>query len=159
MGPLVRGLERLSEAGGYVAGAVAVLLTVLVAASVIARRLLNAPLLITEEISGYMVVAIVFLGLAYTMKAEGHIRADILLSHVPPRARAVLEIIATLIALGFAGLLLAGTWRLVAEFYTQGSLSFRYLQTPLWIPGSLLVVGSALLGLQLLAQLLKRLVP
>ena len=109
--------------------------------------------------SGYMVVAIVFLGLAYTMKAEGHVRADIFLSHVPPKVRAVLETIATLIALGFAGLLLAGCWRLVAEFYTQGSLSFRYLQTPLWIPGSLLVIGAALLGLQLVAQLLKRLNP
>lgn len=159
MGSIVRGLERLSEAGGYVAGAVAVLLTVLVAASVIARRLLNAPLLITEEVSGYMVVAIVFLGLAYTMKAEGHIRADIILSHVPVRVRAVLEILATVIAFGFAGLLLAGSWRLVAEFYTQGSLSFRYLQTPLWIPGSLLVIGAALLSLQLVAQLLKRLTP
>jgi TRAP-type C4-dicarboxylate transport system permease small subunit len=156
---IVRGLERVSEAGGYVAGAVSVLLTVLVAASVIARRLLNAPLLITEEMSGYMVVAIVFLGLAYTMKAEGHIRADILLSHVPVRVRGVLEIIATLMALGFTGLLVAGTWRLVAEFYSQGSLSFRYLQTPLWIPGSLLVIGAALLGLQLVAQLLKRLTP
>lgn len=159
MGSIVRGLERLSEAGGYVAGAVAVLLTVLVAASVIARRLLNAPLLITEEVSGYMVVAIVFLGLAYTMKAEGHIRADIILSHVPVRVRAVLEILATVIAFGFAGLLLAGSWRLAAEFYTQGSLSFRYLQTPLWIPGSLLVIGAALLSLQLVAQLLKRLAP
>lgn len=159
MRPIIRGLERLSEAGGYVAGAVSVLLTVLVAASVIARRVLNAPLLITEEISGYMVVAIVFMGLAYTMKAEGHIRADIVLSHAPPRTRAVLEIIATLIALGFAGLLLAGCWRLVAEFYAQGSLSFRYLQTPLWIPGSLLVIGAALLGLQLVAQLLKRFTP
>jgi len=157
VGPIDRGLERLSEAGGYAAGAVAVLLTVLVAASVIARRVLNAPLLITEEVSGYMVAAVVFLGLAYTMKEEGHIRADILLRHVPPRARAVLEIVATVIALGFAGLLLAGSWRLVAEFYTQGSLSFRYLQTPLWIPGSVLIVGAALLALQLAAQLLKRL--
>lgn len=159
MGSIVRGLEWLSEAGGYVAGAVAVLLTVLVATSVIARRLLNAPLLITEEVSGYMVVAIVFLGLAYTMKAEGHIRADIILSHVPVRVRAVLEILETVIAFGFAGLLLAGSWRLAAEFYTQGSLSFRYLQTPLWIPGSLLVIGAALLSLQLVAQLLKRLTP
>lgn len=159
MGSIVRGLERLSEAGGYAAGAVSVLLTALIAVSVISRRVFNAPLLITEEISGYMMVALVFLGLAYTMKTESHIRADILLSHVPLRARAVLEIIATLIALGFAALLAAGTWRLVAEFYTQRTLSFRYLETPLWIPGSLLVIGAALLGLQLVAQLLKRLAP
>jgi TRAP-type C4-dicarboxylate transport system permease small subunit len=154
--PVVRGLERLSEAGGYVAGAVSVLLTALIAVSVISRRVFNAPLLITEEISGYMMVALVFLGLAYTMKMESHVRADILLSHLPPRARAVLETIATLLALGFAGVLVAGSWRLAAEFYTQGTLSFRHLQTPLWIPGSLLVIGAVLLTLQLLARLLRR---
>ena len=141
------------------AGAVSVLLTILVTAGVIARRVLNAPLLITEEISGYMVVAIVFLGLAYTMKMEGHIQVDILLSQLRPRARAALETVATLIGLGFAGLLIAAAWRLWVGFYTQGTLSFWYLQTPLWIPSSLLVIGAALLGLQLVAQLLKRLAP
>ena len=112
MGSVVRGLEFLSEAGGYVAGAVCVFLTALIAVAVISRRVFNAPLLITEEISGYMMLAIVFLGLAYTMKAEGHIRVDILLSSVPPGSRAVLETIATLLALGFAGLLFAepGGW-------------------------------------------------
>lgn len=156
MGPIVRGVERLSDVGGYAAGAMSVLLTALIAVSVIFRRVFNSPLLFTEEISGYMMVALVFLGLAYTMKKESHVRADILLSHVPPQARAVLETIATVLGLGFAGLLLAGTWRLVAEFYTQQTLSFRTLQTPLWIPGSLLVIGAALLILQLLARLLRR---
>ena len=61
-----------------------------------------------------------------------------------------------MIALGFAGVLVAGTWRLFSEFYSQGTRSFHYLQTPLWIPGSLLVIGTALLGLQLVARLLKR---
>jgi len=154
--PIVRALEWLSEAGGHVAGAVSVLLTALIAVSVISRRVFNAPLLITEEISGYMMVAIVFLGLAYTMKVEGHIRADILLSHVPRRVRTVLETISTLIALGFAGVLLAGAWRLTSEFYAQQTLSFRYLQTPLWIPGTMLVIGAALLGLQLVVRLVKR---
>lgn len=156
MGSVVRGLEWLSEAGGYVAGAVSVLLTALIAIAVISRRVFNSPLLITEEISGYMMVAIVFLGLAYTMKMDGHVRADILLSHLPRRAHAALEILATVIALAFAALLLAGTWRLAAEFYSQGTRSFHYLETPLWIPSSMLVLGTALLGLQLVARLLKR---
>ncbi|MEK7879914.1 MAG: TRAP transporter small permease [candidate division NC10 bacterium] len=156
MGFVVRGIERLSQAGGYVAGAVSVLLTALIAIAVISRRVFNSPLLITEEIAGYMMVAIVFLGLAYTMKMDGHVRADILLSHLPRRAHRALETLATVIALGFAGVLVAGTWRLFSEFYSQGTRSFHYLQTPLWIPGSLLVIGAALLGLQLVARLLKR---
>jgi hypothetical protein len=49
----------------------------------------------------------------------------------------------------------AGTARLVHEYYTQSVLSFAYTQTPLWIPGSLMVVGALLLALQCVAMLLR----
>ncbi|MBI2552930.1 MAG: TRAP transporter small permease subunit [Candidatus Rokubacteria bacterium] len=70
--------------------------------------------------------------------------------------RGGLEMLATLLALLFALAFLAGNWGLVAEFYARRTLSFKYLQIPLRIPGSLLVVGVALLVLQLLAQLLRQ---
>jgi TRAP-type C4-dicarboxylate transport system permease small subunit len=156
---LVRALEALSEACGYVAGTVVLGLTAFIAAAVFARRVLGTPILATDEVSGYLLLTIVFLGIAYTMKAGGHIRADILLSHVPSRVRTGLELLATALALVFAAALLAGNWTLAAEYYTRGTLSFRYLQTPLWLPASLLVVGSAILLLQLAAQLLAQLLP
>jgi TRAP-type C4-dicarboxylate transport system permease small subunit len=154
---LVRAVEAASRAGGYAAGAVVFLLMLLIAAGVFSRRVLGAPLLAVDEVSGYLLLAIVFLGLAYTMRAGGHIRADIVLAHVPLRARAVLETVATLLAGGFAATLLAGSWILVAEYYARGTLSFKYLQIPLWIPATLLPVGTGLLFLQLVAQLLRRL--
>lgn len=154
---IVQGLERLSEVGGYLAGAMVVGLTVFVASAVFARRVLGTPILASDEVSGYFLLAIVFLGLAYTMKAGGHIRADLVLRYVPSKVQWGLETLATLLALLFAAVLLAGNFRIVAEFYTQGTLSFRYLQVPLWIPGILLVAGTVLLVLQLVAELLRRL--
>lgn len=154
---LVRALEALSEAAGYAGGGVVFALTLLIAAGVFARRVLGSPLLAVDELSGYLLLTIVFLGLAYTMKTGGHIRSDILLAHVPPGARHGLEVAAILLALVFAAALLAGTWLIVAEYYQRGTLSFKYLQIPLWIPASLLVVGVALLVLQLVASLLRRL--
>lgn len=154
---LDRALEALAEGAGYLAGSVVFGLTLLIAAGVFARRVLGAPLLVVDEVSGYLLLAIVFLGLAYTMKAEGHIRSDILLAHVPPRARQRLETFATCLALGFTGVLLAGAWAIAAEYYTRGTLSFKYLQIPLWIPASLLVVGVALLLLQLALRLRRQL--
>jgi TRAP-type C4-dicarboxylate transport system permease small subunit len=153
--PLVRTLETLSEAAGYLAGGVVFALTVLIAASVVSRRLLGAPLLAVDELSGYLLLALVSLGLSYTMKAGGHIRADVLLAHLPPRPRQRLETAATVVALLFAGALLAGVWTIVAEYYQRGTLSFKYLQVPLWIPASLLVVGAVLLLLQIGACLVR----
>ena len=153
---LIRCLEALSDGAGYAAGITVFGLTLLIAAGVFSRRVLGSPLLSVDEVSGYLLLAIVFLGLAHTMKAGGHIRADIVLDHVPPGVRGGLEVLATLLALLFALTLLVGNWALVAEYYGRGTLSFKYLQIPLWIPGSLLVVGVVLLVLQLLAQLLRQ---
>jgi TRAP-type C4-dicarboxylate transport system permease small subunit len=157
MGRLVRALEALSEACGWVAGAVVLALTGMIAAAVLARRVLGTPILAADELSGYLLLGIVFLGLAYTMKAGGHIRADIVLAHVPPAARRALEVGAAALGLAFAGAFLAGNWALSSEYWTRGTLSFRYLQVPLWIPATLLVLGSLVLCLQLLAQLCRQL--
>jgi TRAP-type C4-dicarboxylate transport system permease small subunit len=148
-------VEALSDAAGAVAAAATLLLTLMVTSGVAARRVFNSPFLFVEEFSGYVVLAIVFLGLAYTMRTDGHIRVDVVLQRVRGRVRAALQAACLLVALAWSAFVVAGTWRLVAEYYTQNVLSFAYLQTPLWIPGSLMVVGAVLLALQCLAMLVR----
>jgi TRAP-type C4-dicarboxylate transport system permease small subunit len=148
-------LEALSDAAGAVAAGATLLLTVMVTSGVAARRVFNAPFLFVEEVSGYVVLAIVFLGLAYTLRTGGHIRVDVVQDRLRGRARTALHVASLLIALVWSGFVVAGTWRLVSEYYTQNVLSFAYLQTPLWIPGSLMVVGGILLALQCVAMLLR----
>ena len=157
MRPLVRAIETLSDAAGYLAGATVLGLTALIASAVIARRVFGSPILAADEVSGYLLLAIVFFGLAYTMKAGGHIRADIVLTLVPVKVREILELLATVLAIAFTLALLGGAWALVVEYYGHGTTSFKYLQIPLWMPAALLVVGAALLVLQLVAQLLQKL--
>ncbi|MBI2217110.1 MAG: TRAP transporter small permease [Candidatus Rokubacteria bacterium] len=147
--------DRLSDAAGAVAGAATLVLTIMVTAGVVARRVLNAPFLFVEEVSGYVVLLIVFLGLAYTMKVGGHVRVEVLVERVRGRGAVVLRGATLVLAGAWAAILLAGTIYQVREYYTQNVLSFAYLQTPLWIPGSLMAVGAAILVLQCLALLLR----
>ena len=148
-------VEALSDAAGAAAAAAILLLTVMVTSGVAARRVFNAPFLFVEEVSGYAVLAIVFLGLAYTMRTDGHIRVDIVHERLRGRARTALQAACLLVALAWSCFVVLGTWRLVAEYYTQNVLSFAYLQTPLWIPGSLMVAGGVLLALQCFAMLVR----
>ncbi|MBI1737218.1 MAG: TRAP transporter small permease [Candidatus Rokubacteria bacterium] len=145
----------LADAAGAVAAAATLALTLMVAAGVVARRVLSAPFLFVEELSGYAVLLIVFLGLAHTMKAGGHVRVEVLLERVRGRAGLVLRGAAVVLAGVWAVILMAGAIYQAHEYYTQDVLSFAYLQTPLWIPASLMVVGSTLLVLQCLALLLR----
>lgn len=145
-------IEAVSDAAGLLAGAATLVLTILVTGGVVARRVLNAPLLFVEEVSGYLVLAIVFLGLAYTFKDGGHIRVDVIFGRLTGAARRAAQAACLAVALVWAGFVVAGTARLVEEYYTQGVLSFAYLQTPLWLPGSVMVVGAVLLALQVAAM-------
>ena len=148
-------VERITDAAGVLAGAATLVLTVMVTGGVVARRVLNAPLLFVEEVSGYLVLAIVFLGLAYTLKDGGHIRVDVVFGRLTGAVRRATQAACLVAALVWAGFVVAGTWRLVEEYYTQRVLSFAYLQTPLWIPGTAMVAGAVLLALQVLALLLR----
>jgi TRAP-type C4-dicarboxylate transport system permease small subunit len=127
----------------------------MVTSGVVARRAFNTPFLFVEELSGYVVLGIVFLGLAYTLRTGGHIRVDIVHDRLAGAGRTALQAACLLLALVWAAFVVAGTTRLVHEYYTQGVLSFAYTQTPLWIPGSLMVVGAVLLALQCVAMLLR----
>ena len=147
--------ERIADAAGVLAGAATLVLTAMVTGGVVARRVLNAPLLFVEEVSGYLVLAIVFLGLAYTLKDGGHIRVDIVFGRLTGGVRRATQAACLVAALVWAGFVVAGTWRLVEEYYTQRVLSFAYLQTPLWIPGAAMVAGAVLLALQVLALFLR----
>lgn len=148
-------LEWLSDAAGAVAGAATLGLTVMVASGVVARRVVNSPLLFVEEVSGYVVLAIVFLGLAHTMKAGAHVRVGVVIEQVRGRARTLLQGASLLLAMAWTIVFLAAAIYQVREYYTQGILSFAYLQTPLWIPASFMVVGGVLLTLQCVALLLR----
>ena len=148
-------VEALADAAGAVAAVTTLALTLMVTAGVVARRVLSAPFLFVEELSGYAVLLIVFLGLAHTMKAGGHVRVEVLVERLRGRAARALHGTTVILAVVWAVVLLAGTIYQTREYYTQDVLSFAYLQTPLWIPASVMVIGAALLVLQCLALLLR----
>ena len=148
-------IEWLSDAAGAVAGAATLGLTVMVASGVVARRVFNAPFLFVEELSGYVVLAIVFLGLAHTLRVGGHVRVELLINSVGGALRTSLRGAAIVLAGVWAVFFLLAAMYQVSEFYTQGILSFAYLQTPLWVPGSFMVVGGLLLTFQCVALLLR----
>jgi TRAP-type C4-dicarboxylate transport system permease small subunit len=150
---LAAAVDRLSDAAAALAAVATLALTLMVTAGVAARRVFNAPFLFVEELSGYVVLGIVFLGLAATLKAGGHIRVDIVLGRTAGGVRTALQVGCLLAAAVWAGFVVAGAVRLLDEYWTQGVRSFAYLQTPLWIPAAVMLAGAVLLLLQILALL------
>lgn len=91
--------------------------------------------------AGYAIAAALFLALPSTLQSNEHIRATLLLDHVSPGAKGVMETVA--LALGTAiSLFLA--WfavRLVWVSYTLHDVAFTGDATPMWIPQLSMALG------------------
>jgi C4-dicarboxylate transporter, DctQ subunit len=144
-------IDRLiaSVARGLCAAGVVcvVAMMVLTTGDVVARYVFNSPTMWTDEMASYLLIAIVFLGLAQNLLTDGHIRIDVATSHVSPGARRVLEVLAFAVAVLFSIILIAGTWTRFANFWTRNTLSDSPLMTPMWIAMVPVVIGAAALGI------------
>ena len=99
--PVVRAIDRLSDAAGLISALTLFAMVGIVCYEVTSRYLFNAPTTWVIEVSAYLFVAVVFLGLAAAQKANAHIQVEILLSHLKPALRAQFETAAHWIALFF----------------------------------------------------------
>ncbi|MFC1971253.1 TRAP transporter small permease [Chloroflexota bacterium] len=141
----------------FVCGITAVtILAVMVFISVVMRYLFNAPLFFVDEIATYLVMAIGFLGFAYTMKAGGHIRVEVILNRLPATAQRGVQTIDFIFLFLFAMILLFGSIILTLGYYKVGTLAATVLETPLFIPAICMIIGSALLFIEIIIQIYSR---
>jgi TRAP-type C4-dicarboxylate transport system permease small subunit len=155
--PLARAItaaaDRVAAVAAAVSGATLVAMTALVTVEVLSRDLFNVSTLIADEMSGYLLVALTFIGLAPTLRGGGFIRIDTYRARLRGGARVGLELAIHVLALGYAVLLDWYLWRLTLDAWRLGTTSIQVSRTPLWIPQACMAVGGLLLVLDLLARL------
>ncbi len=156
MRKLVTIIETItSVVSGHLPAWTVFVLMVMVLVEVITRYLMQAPLSIADEMGGFMLVGITFVGLAYTWKERGHVSVEIVTNILPPKVKLWARFITLLMALLFCYPLIAGCYELLQDSLLFGSRSGSWMRTPLVYPQSLLLIGSVLLFLQLIAEVIK----
>ncbi|GAA3533243.1 TRAP transporter small permease [Zobellella aerophila] len=131
-----------------------ILMMALVALNTLARALPSVNgLYFVEEYTGYLFVAVTFMGLADTFRHHGHVRVEFLIRQLPPKPAAVLELLVTLAAIGIISVLAWFGAQLLLGSIRSGELAQTVTQTPLWIPRLCLLPGYLLLLLELLVKL------
>ena len=150
---LTAAADRVAAVAGVISGAAVVAMTALVTVEVLSRDLFGRSTLIADEMSGYLLVALTFLGLAPTLRGGGFIRIDTYRARLRGRGRLALEVAIHLLALGYAVLLDWYLWRLALDAWRLGSTSIQISRTPLWIPQACMAIGGLLLAFDLLARL------
>ena len=151
-------IEKLSSAGGVLSAAFILFMTLLILTETALRLFLERSLFVAEEFSGYLMANFVMLGLAYTLREEGHIRVNLLLSRLQSRGRTVLDFAGYAVGCGAFALLTWELWCVMVDNFAIGQRSMNVTKTPVFIPQIGLVAGSALMLMQMAAEFLKRLI-
>lgn len=150
----VRIQSRIADALGVVAGVALLLMVALLTVHILRRWLTGTGIRGAGEMSQYLMIALVYCGLAMTLRDGGFLRVDLLLSRLPDRVGAVVSTLVRLLSLAFMVLLTWRTWALMAQSFERGVDSIGVLRLPLWIPQSIVVLGCVALTLQILLHVI-----
>ena len=149
-------IDRLSLWGAFVSAFLMLMIVVLIAVEILLRSVFNASTLISDEYSAYFFVGVVLLGLAFTLREEGHIRITLLTSVLGPRGQAFLDILATIMAVAVTTFALYYAGAMVYDSWSLGMRADSISETPIYLSQLVIPVGLFLFDLQLVARLLKR---
>lgn len=137
-------LDLLYDAAGYLAAFFMVGILLMVLASVVGR-LAGFNLRGSDAYAGYCMAAASFLALAHTLKRGEHIRVTLFLDRFGGRLRRPLEIWSHLAGTFFCGALALFSLRLVILSREFNDISQGNDATPLWIPQLGMALGSLVL--------------
>ncbi len=133
--------RRLAHGAAIAAGYASLGLSLLITFEVVARKLFNFSLQGVDEIGGYVLAIGVSFSFAYALLHRAHTRVDVLLTRLPPLLQAPLNALAILMLAAFSAFMLWRAIETLRETLEFGSLASTPLQTPLWIPQGLWVIG------------------
>ena len=108
----------------------------------------------TDMYAGYCMAGAGFLALAHTLKKNEHIRVTLLIGRLTGGARRGLELWALTAAVLLAGLFAWFSLRLVWQSHQFNDMSTGNDATPLWIPQLGMAIGTVLLFMAFIDELL-----
>jgi TRAP-type C4-dicarboxylate transport system permease small subunit len=146
-------LDALYDGAAALAAMFMVGLLVMVLLSILGRQL-HFHVAGTDAYAGYMMAAAGFLALAHTLKRGEHIRVTLLLTRLHGRSRHALEVWALFAATLLAALSAFYSARLVWQSRQFNDISTGNDATPLWIPQLAMAVGTLVLLIAFIDELL-----
>jgi len=144
-----------SRAAALLSGLGVLALTGLVTFDVLMRYFFDRPQLFVDELASFLLVFVVFAGLAYTFRAGGHVRIDLVTSSLPRPVRAWLRVVTLALGLVFLGAAIWVTALSSVGSYRYGRVSAVMLY-PLWVPMLLIPAGLLLMAVAMLVAFVRQ---
>ncbi len=154
---LSRAIDALNEWVGRAVYWLVLIVALVSAGNAASRYGLGASSNAWLEAQWYLFSAIFLLAAGYTLKHNGHVRIDVIYGRLAPRSRALIDLVGTLLFLLPMTLLIMWlSWAGFAESYAIGEVSPDAGGLLRWPVKLLIPLGFALLALQGLSEIIKR---
>ncbi len=147
--------RTLSRAGAWAGGALVAAAALMISVDVLIRKILGTTLGGASEISGYVLAVSTTWALALALLDRAHVRIDSLYVLLPARLCALLDIVALLSFMIFAGILTWQGWVMFDQSFELGSRSLTPLETPMALPQFLWLTGFAFFFLVMVLLLIR----
>ncbi len=150
---LRRALDGVYLFGAFLGAGFVVAIGLVITAQVVSREF-GQQVRGADDITAWSVAAAAFLPLAYTYRANRHIRVTLLVERLQGAFRQFWECIIVLATLFFSTYLTYSTFDMVWDSIRFEELSQNIIVIPIWIPQSSIAIGSLLFTIAILDDLI-----
>lgn len=151
----INGITRLNNIVGRGTSYLVFFMFLFLLLEVAFRYLFNAPTVWTNELTQMLFGVYGVLSGGYIMAQRGHVNVDLLYSQLPPKNRALMDIVTSLIFFIFTLALLWFSLDMALDSMSNWETSYSAWNPPVWPIKLAIPIGTGLLVLQGLAKLLE----
>ncbi len=146
-------IEKLANGSGFISGLLVPIMMVLIVVEVFMRYVLHSPLMIADEFSAYMLIALSYIGFAYTWRQGGHVRIEILVNRLAPATKQKVRLLGLILVFIFMLEMDRVAYKMVAYALKMNLRSSTWLMFPLFWPQLTVFLGFVFLTLIIAADL------
>ena len=155
---LSRALGWIVNSSAFGAASIVVILMAMVVADIFGRKVLNKPVPMSYEVGAFMLVFIVFMGLAYSQRQRAHIRVEILTLRMPPKIRAIMDLGAFTLGIAIYGAIFYQTFKWSYHSFEIGEYVAGLVNIPKWPSQFAVAFGALLISLQFISDWVYRVI-
>ncbi|CAN5682492.1 hypothetical protein BH09PSE5_BH09PSE5_12820 [soil metagenome] len=145
--PISRVLARVVDILIIIVGWWLLILSVLSCIEMVTRKLFSFSLQGIDEIGGYTLAVTGAVGFSYALITRAHTRIDFLIGKLPAKVRSPLNVFAMVTLAAMTVFSVLEGYTVLSESIEFGSRATTPLQTPMWIPQLMWLVGWAVFAL------------
>lgn len=149
-----RAVNFLSKIAGFCSAFMTLAAVIITCQMIFVRFVLNQSTVWQTEAVIYLIIGATLIGLPFVQRMRGHVNVDLIPLALPMSFRYWLAILTLSVSAGVIAIMLWYSYEYWYLAFSKGWRSDSVWGVQLWIPYSSLLVGFALLFLQLIADLI-----